>query len=463
MLSRFIPFGVRPPLDKYQRCLQYSFFNTITWQMGLGTPLLIFAEKIGASSGQIGLLASLVLLLTPLQILSTALLPIIGYKRLMLAGWGIRTFMLLTPIVIAGLAWCDGPRGWMPAALVATIFGFCLFRSIALVANLPWFYDIIPSEVRGRYFSSESSMVGTASILIMIVSAATFTVLPIFPALALQYVFAVSGSVWSWFALLKLPDSTKPHPSSLAVILGAVPRLVFVRSDFSRYFGLSLGYWIITAPINTFITYHLVAEVQISSGWIMTLEILRYVGMVFAAQWIHRRIDGVGARPYMLISLVLYMSVAVYWLVRLNGHLDNAAGLIGSYLLLGIAATTWAVGNSKYLPKIAQSRAHAILFAVYGSGTALSGGLATLAWGAWMHPGGARTGLDHYGFLALFACLLVGAGLISLLLTRKPEPDADPAEPLMLINTVLRPWRAAAYLINLTEPLPDKPEESASD
>ena len=455
MLSRFFPFGVKPPLDKCQLCLQFSFFNIITWQIGLGTPLLIFAGKVGASSAQVGLLASLVLLLTPIQILSTALLSRIGYKRLMLSGWGIRTFLLIVPVVVACIAWRKGAQPWMPGALVAAIFGFCLFRSIALAANLPWFYSIIPSEIRGRYFSTESAMIGTGSILIMIFSASAFALLPAFPALALQFAFAVAGSVWSWFAMLKLPDSVRPHPSSLASIFGSIPRLVFAASDFRRYLGLSLAWWIVTSPINSFIAYHLVAEEHVSSGWLMTLEILRYSGMVIAAQLIQRRIDGVGARPYMLTSLVLFAAVAVYWIVRLNGHLAGPAGLAASYLVLGLAGTTWSVGNAKYLPKVAHAQDHTLMLAIYGSATALAGGLATLGWGSWMHPADGHVGLDNHWFQALFGCLLVGSALISFGLARRPEPDADAAEPLMIINTVLRPWRAAAYLINLTEPLPN--------
>jgi hypothetical protein len=297
-------------------------------------------------------------------------------------------------------------------------------------------------------------MVGTGSIVIMIVSAGTFALLPVYPALALQYTLAVAGSVVSWFAMLRLPDGPKPHPSSLASILGAIPRLILAPSDFRRYLGLSLACWIVTVPIPTFITYHLVSEERISSGWIMTLEILRYSGMVLAAQIIQRRIDGVGARPYMLASLCLYMIVAVYWIIRLNGYLTSAIGLIASSIIIGIAGTLWAVGNAKYLPKVAHSQDHTLMLAVYGSGTALVGGLATMAWGSWMRPADGHGGLDHHWFEGLFACLFAGAAVISWFLARKPEPDADTAEPLMIINTVLRPWRAAVYLINLTGPLP---------
>lgn len=448
-----------------RHCLRFAFFNTITWQIALSTPLVLFAEQLLATSGQIGVISSLVLLLTPIQILSTVLLPRLGYKRLMLSGWGIRSFLLLVPISLALVAPRLGVQPWMMPALIGAVFVFCVFRAIGLAATLPWFYAIIPPVMRGRYFASESAMAGVASVLILAVSAGSFALMPIYAALALQFGFALAGSVWSWLALRKLPEGPTPQPTDLAFVFRSTPRLLFTPSSFRRYLSLSLGCAIFTAPIAPFVAYYLKSEQGFPASWIMVLEILRYIGMVGAAHLISRRIELVGARPYMLAALALYLVLGAYWLVRLQGFLDGGVGLVFTYGVLGMAATCWGVGNANYLPKVAFSQGashdHTLILALHGAFTALAGGLATLGWGWLLRPADGRVGLDHAGFTVLFVCVLAGAAWVSYRLARRPEPEADAAEPLMVINTVLRPWRAAAYLINLTEPLPRVPAAKA--
>ena len=49
-----------------------------------------FAEQLGATPFQVGLAYSFVFVLTPVQILSTALVPRYGFKAVMLGGWRTR-------------------------------------------------------------------------------------------------------------------------------------------------------------------------------------------------------------------------------------------------------------------------------------------------------------------------------------------------------------------------------------
>ncbi len=68
-----------PALAPYRAGLLFGFFNALTWQIGIGTPMVLFAERLGASSFQVGLAYSFVFLLTPVQVVATALLPHYGF------------------------------------------------------------------------------------------------------------------------------------------------------------------------------------------------------------------------------------------------------------------------------------------------------------------------------------------------------------------------------------------------
>jgi hypothetical protein len=74
--------------------------------------MVLFAERLGASSFQVGLAYSFVFLLTPVQVAATALLPHFGFKRVTLGGWGIRSFFLVLPVWLAVLAPETG-QPWM--------------------------------------------------------------------------------------------------------------------------------------------------------------------------------------------------------------------------------------------------------------------------------------------------------------------------------------------------------------
>ena len=88
-------------LRPFRPGLMFGFFNAMTWQVALGTPMVLFAERLGASAFAVGLAYSFVFVLTPVQVLATALLPKYGYKRMMLSGWGLRSLFLLPPVALA--------------------------------------------------------------------------------------------------------------------------------------------------------------------------------------------------------------------------------------------------------------------------------------------------------------------------------------------------------------------------
>ena len=455
MLSHLLPSrqsdlgraGLRPGLV-------FSFFNALTWQIALGTPLVLFAEQLGASSGQVGLAYALVFLLTPVQIVATVLLPRLGYKRLMLGGWGIRSFLLFVPIALTILAPWQGVRSWMAPALIGSIAVFCFFRAIGLAANIPWFYAIIPTTLRGRYFANDSVLAGFSSVLTLIVCASLFALLPVYVALGLQYGIALGGSAGSYWALRKLPDGPKPEPLSLRTVFKTVPRLLITPSDFRRYLFLCLACFALTTPIPAFTAYYLKSVRHIAPGWIMALEVVRYLGVIGAAVVIRRRIDGIGARPFMLASLGMYLCVSIYWVCYVRYGVGGLPGLVGAYLVLGLGGTCWGVGSLSYLPKLIPTAERTLMITVHGALTALTGGLFTLAWG-WVLRSSTGTGVNPVRFQLFFALAAVGTGILSHLLAKRPEPEAEPADPLLALNVLLRPFRAASYLINLVEPPAD--------
>lgn len=441
-----------PELVPFRPGLVFAFFNALAWQIGIGTPMVLFAEQLGATPFQVGLAYSFVFVLTPLQIVSTALLPRYGFKALMLGGWRTRSFFLGVPAALAVFA-LRGEQPWMVQALVWSVFFFCVFRSIGAASGTSWFYAILPETVRGRYFATDQFVSAVAGVGMLLASAGLFALLPVYPALLAQYAIALGGSTVSYYALKKLPDAERPTAISLRTVLRDTPRHLFARSTFRSYVWLAVGYSVFSTPIPPFAAYFLKVGPGFSTGQIMMFEVLRYSGVMVAAWVIRRRIDVTGARPFFLLALGIYAVLGGFWWLYLETAFGGVVGLSMAYFFLGLGAATWAIANLNYLPKIVTGQERTLAVSVHGAVTACLGGISPVVWGIFLKSDdGVTRGIDAQVFQWFFMSVVVGALVLFSLLGRLPEEKGQTVDPILIGNAILRPFRAVTYLVNLVEP-----------
>lgn len=452
MLSLIPTAKTDPELVPFRPALAFAAFNALGWQIGIGTPMVLFAEQLGATPFQVGLAYSFVFVLTPIQIISTVLLPRYGFKAVMLGGWRTRSFFLAVPVGLALFAMIAGERSWMVQALVWSVFFFCLFRSIGAASGVSWFYAILPESVRGRYFASDQFWSAVAGVGTLLACAALFALLPVYVALLLQYLIALAGSTISYYALKRLPDAARPEPTSLLAVLKDTPRHLFAPSLFRRYVWLAVLYAMISTPIPPFAAYYLKVGPRLSSGQIMLFEVLRYSGVMAAAWLVRRHIDRSGAKPFFLLALALQVVVGTYWWLFLDNGLGGTPGISTAYFLLGLAAATWGLANLSYLPKTMPAEERTLTVAIHGAVTACLGGISPVVWGLYLKTGdGASRAIDVPIFQWFFVTVVGGALLLLALMTRLQEDMKTPVPPLMIGNAILRPFRAVTYLANLVD------------
>ncbi|HEX2099113.1 MAG TPA: MFS transporter, partial [Candidatus Synoicihabitans sp.] len=198
--------------------------------------------------------------------------------------------------------------------------------------------------------------------------------------------------------------------------------------------------------------YYLKVVPMLSAGQIMAFEVLRYLGVIAAASIIRRRIDTTGARPFFLLTMVLYVFVAVFWWVFLRGQAPTLIGVYVAYFVLGLAAASWTVGNLNYLPKVTTADDRTLAVSIHGAVTACLGGSAPFIWGIFLkQPSAEGAGINTGVFQLFFIVVLISVIVLSSLLAKLPEDTTVPSEPLVIGNAVLRPFRAATYLVNLID------------
>lgn len=450
-----------PELHPYRRGLYFAFFNALNWQVATGTPSVLFMAYLGADSFQTGLVYGWPLLLTPVQVFATLLLPRLGFKRLTLAGWGARSWFLLVPLALALLAPAE-PVPWMIGAMVVAMFFYSLSRSVGAAAITTWLQTLVPAAVRGRYWASDQIMGGAAAVGTLVVTAALFALLPAKWAFFAQYAISITGAYIALRCLRALPDIERPTVMSLAKIRTDTPRHLFQPGAFRTYLWLAILYYVVVTPLSPLGAFYLKATVGLSVSAIMGYTMLQYCGTIAGNWFMRSRIDRTGAKPFFRGSFVLFGVIAAGWLVCLRAPAVTAWLMPALYFLMGAASGVFTAANVSYLAKILPEHDRALPVSLHGAITAFIGGLSPAAWGLLLKPGaGDAAGISPLAFQIFFGATIAGV-LVLVFLVHRIHERAGHVDPLLEGSWLLRPFRAMTYLINLVE-LPGRERKDPKD
>src|SRR5258708_8468473 len=147
---------------------QFSLYNQLNFQITLGTPMILYAKSLGASSTTIGIVAALAPLLTVLQLPTAYFIPKVGYKRFVLLGWFSRTLtvfsLALLPLVVAF------DNATKTSLMLMALFTFNVLRGISTGAWLHWLTTLIPEQRRGHFLRRDQTYIQFGVLLAMSIS-----------------------------------------------------------------------------------------------------------------------------------------------------------------------------------------------------------------------------------------------------------------------------------------------------
>jgi len=443
-----------PALYPHRHGLYFAFFNALNWQVVIGTPTVLFLQQLGADSFQVGLVFAWTFLLTPVQVLATAWLPQLGFKRLALAGWSLRSWCLVLPLGLALLAPRE-PAAWMVHGMIVAMFVYSLTRAVGSAALTTWLYQLIPDTIRGRYWATDQILAGVAVVGSLLLYSGLFALLPVYPAFLILYLIAVAGAVLAGRQLRQLPDADRPQVMSLQKIVQETPRLMLTPGLFRNHLFHSAAFFIAITPITPFAAYYLKGEAGLPASQVLMLMALTYLGVILANGFMRSRLDRLGARPFFRLGCGGFGLIAGGWLLFLHfdGRWTPLLPLL--YLLQGMASGCWTSANLHYLAKIVPETDRALPVSIHGAVITFLGGCSPVLWGLFLqgpHPGAPLNGAV---FAAYFVVLLLSCGVLLGLLPKLPE-KAGTAPPLLRSGWLLQPFRTVANLINLVE-RPERP------
>ncbi|MBE2215803.1 MAG: hypothetical protein IAE82_18155 [Opitutaceae bacterium] len=435
--------------------IAFNFFNAMTWQVALGTPMVLFAEKLGASAAAVGLAYSFVFVLTPIQVLSTAFLPRYGFKGMMLSGWGARSLFLLPPVA---LAWMNpGPGSGMVWIFIGSLFLFTFFRSIGACAWQPWMNALLNESNRGRYFSLEQVASGIAGVGTLLVCWYSLRVMPLHQAFLLQYGFAFIGSWLAYYALSRLPDAPRPSALPLATVVRESPRIVAQPGPFRRYLVIGVVNGVAISAIPPFCAYYLKVVPQLSASAVVGFTLLQYLGVICGAFSIRNHVDRLGSKPFFALALVIYILVATFWIGVLRGWTDGLVPIGVAYFGVGVAASCWASAANKYLPLVVGTENRTLAFSVQGAVTAVVSGFSPAIWGLFIKGHTDAPSVDVVAFQVFFAVTIACALFVMVRVVRLPSNARVGADRALFGGVNLRAFRGFTYLASLVLPAASEP------
>ncbi|MBK8048438.1 MAG: MFS transporter [Anaerolineales bacterium] len=368
-----------PP--KIQNAYWFQAFNAVSWQLCLGSPLILFANALGAPAVVLGLLAGLAPLTSVLQLVVAPSAERIGYRNLMVRGWSARvaTLIFLTLLPIAAL--------WLPATvsialLVLIMTAFTTLRGIATCAWLPWITAIVPRPVRGFYLSRDRTYVSFASVAALALAGIVLLSDAGLAEYAIVFGISFLGGATSLYFLNRIPvpvvESSEQRPSvklPWLSLLGDGPfTSLLIFSATAQVFVLST---------SAFVTVFVRDQVGISAGAILWLIAGASLLGVLSLRLMRDRIDRLGSRPFLgLVFLWWVIYFGLWWLMAAN--LVTNAWLVAPLLLLaaGFFAAIYDISLTRLLMNTVGERPGMTQYFAFQSViVSLLAGISPIMWG----------------------------------------------------------------------------------
>ncbi len=418
----------------------FQVFNSLSFQIILSSPMLLYAKSLGASATVLGLITGMMPLLVICQIPAAKHVARIGYRRFIFTGWGTRVLFIfmLAVVPLMGGQWLSDSRRLGLVLLV--LFGFNLVRGISSAAWLPWITALIPDAVRGRYLTREAAFGNLGSFGAFLLAAIYLGQQPLGKIeshrFAVLFAFsAVMGAISLAF-LRRIPEPPVPEeeirgsrePVPWKTIIGFEPfrKLLVVNA----VIALAIG------GLGTFVVDFLKTDGALSEGRILLVTAMTFIGGLSSLWVIGSRLDRFGSRPVIQFALAGFFLVLLGWVLIAARVLPMRLELMFVlHFLMGLCGALFGMGMTRLAMAIVPVMGRSHFFALYSVLGSVTLGVSPVLWGGvidllkplrmtWL-------GAEWNAFSIAFAAMSVG-GLVTLGFCRRlVEPQAARVEDLL--------------------------------
>ncbi|MBI3853725.1 MAG: MFS transporter [Verrucomicrobia bacterium] len=424
----------------------FQAFNGLSFQMVLSSPMVLYAKTLGASATVLGIITGMTALLVIFQIPATQYVPRVGYKRFVLAGWGMRVTFIFGMVLVPLTGSFLNPTTRLSLMLLL-LFVFNLSRGISSCAWLPWITSLLPASIRGSYLAREAACINVASFGAFLLAALALGQNSQPWQFAVLFLFSAVMGVMSLVFLKRVPEGDTPEQVRTSTT--PVPwREIIGYAPFQKLLRMNVAWSIALGGLTTFIVAFLKTEVALPERSVMLVTSISFLGGLSSLWFLGSRIDLLGSKPVITFSLLTWLLILTGWAL-IAAHVFPASWplLMGLQFLMGLAMALVNQSNTRLAMGTIPVMGRSHFFALYSVIASLTLGLAPIFWGMFidalqpLHS-------DWHGFewnrFSLFFAAVGVMFLVTLALCRRlDEPQARTMEDLLrdvLEQSPLRFW-----------------------
>ena len=422
----------------------FQVFNTSSFYLIMGLPMMLYFKKLGASATVLGVIAALGALMNIFQIPAARFVERIGYRTFVLRGWISRSFMIGGVALVVSLP-LPVDESTRQILVLFLLFLFNIARGISLSGYLPWISAIVPESVRGRFLSMDQAASQAALLLTVALSAVYLQWTERASAFGALFAVSLILAGMSLIYLKRIPDA----PVSPAAKEGGeeVPWRAMLQHG----------------PFLKLVIFHSMMMLALSGGGLIFIPFARdqlgcsdskfmilhlIWGSIFVLTSLAtgKMLDRVGSRPVLGLSALIF---GIHWLGwgAVAAHLlPFQWGII--FFQQATAGVGLALYNSAHMRLLmgtvpAMGRSH--FFALFSVAASLVAGLAPLGWGLLtdaMRSVKFGTGVEVNRFVILYVTMTLILIPAMVALRRIEEARASTTEELLRELVLETPWRS---------------------
>lgn len=360
----------------------FNIFNAVSFNIVMSTPMILLAQRWGAGKFYTGCLMSTMWLMSVMQLYMAPRVEYIGFRKLLLAGWTLRSIVLMGVCVLPFLATETNHTELLVITLVLiTIYSF--LRGLATTAYWPWIRMLIGPQWRGRYFSLEQS-VCNVSIAAMMFFCGFVMFKRNLTDYQYGYLFVISG-VAAWISIFFLRRVESPPPLTgrpkIEPILKWMPR-VWAEKIFRHQLITVICFYGSIGAFPIYTRLLLRENFDLPERTIYFLDGFNTTAIVLSAWFWGILADRFGSRPIMSLATRVLMVLLVFWFCMTLGIIPQNAIVLGVfYTLYGIGFNGFHISNQRLALNNAPKRFPVLAVSTMQVFYSLSMGIGPIIWG----------------------------------------------------------------------------------
>jgi MFS family permease len=426
----------------------YEVFNTASWSVVLGSPMLLYFQHLNATATILAIAACLAPVLNILQMPAAQFVERVGYRRFVLGGWTTRSIVVIGMALVAFLP-DSVDRATRMVAMLSLAFVYNTMRGISVCGFLPWFTHIVHESRRGEFLAKDQLAGALAAIACLFICGSLLQ-LDAWYSFGIVFSMSAVSAFTSLIFLRRIPDvpvekiTSNPVPMPWREMFFYPPFFKYVRYNVVINMALGAG--------GVFWVRYFRIFLDRSESYVLFFAGFSTVAIAAGLFLVGPLIDRAGNKPALTASGVLFLCHFLGWAsVAAKIIPFNSVVICIQIFTSGLGGALWNLANVRIVMGIVPHMGRPHFLALYSVASNLTIGLVPLLWGPVMD------GLDRWhvawGYwqwnsYSLFYCTLaftMGVGLF--MLRAVVEPISMTWDVFMTELLVKTPSRAVSRLI----------------